>query len=240
MLSVRVADSLSCVPVDTSVVHGALMTSIGTMIVTASSRGVTGIHFIDQTDLPVCVRQWCQSRSLPVPATLGSAAHTMYDGKRLAQLRVMPVIDQAELWTAVVHVNDCLIPEKDLSDASDTPAHDFLGQALDELTAYFQGTLTRFNTPLDLSCFGSPFQLKVWRAMVDIPLGQLLTYGQLALEAGLQARHVRAVGAAVGRNPISIMIPCHRVVGHDRRLTGYSGGLHRKYALLQLEGMRIA
>lgn len=225
-------------PVDTSVAYGALMTSIGTIIVSASPRGVTGVHFIDQADLPLGVRQWYQSRSLPMPAALGPAAQGVHHGKPLAQLRIMAAADQCGLWpVAQQQVSDRLVPEKGLSDAQ---AHFFMMQALDELAAYLQGTLRRFSTPLDLACLGSTFQVAVWKAMLPIPLGQFRTYGQLALDAGLQARHARAVGAAVGRNPISIIIPCHRVVGHDRRLTGYSGGLHRKYALLRLEGMGIA
>lgn len=102
-----------------------------------------------------------------------------------------------------------------------------------ELDAYFAGRLTRFTAPLAPQ--GAPFQETVWRALLDIPFGHTTTYGALAARLG-NPKASRAVGAAVGRNPISIAIPCHRVVGAAGQLTGYAGGLDRKRALLALEG----
>jgi len=87
--------------------------------------------------------------------------------------------------------------------------------------------------PLDISA-GTPFQQAVWLALMRIPLGQTWTYGQLAQSIGKPSAS-RAVGTAVGRNPISVLIPCHRVVGSQGQMTGYAGGLWRKEALLQLE-----
>ena len=81
---------------------------------------------------------------------------------------------------------------------------------------------------------GTPFQQKVWQALLDIPAGQTLSYGQLSAQIGAP-KAVRAVGAAVGRNPLSILIPCHRVVGANGSLTGYAGGLERKRWLLRHE-----
>ena len=89
------------------------------------------------------------------------------------------------------------------------------------------------NLQLDLSA-GTDFQQAVWQALMRIPLGQTCTYGQLAQAIGKPSAS-RAVGAAVGRNPISILIPCHRVIGSQGQMTGYAGGLWRKEALLQLE-----
>mgnify|MGYP002135066672 CR=1 FL=1 len=89
------------------------------------------------------------------------------------------------------------------------------------------------NLQLDLSA-GTDFQQAVWQALMRIPLGQTFTYGQLAQAIGKPSAS-RAVGAAVGRNPISILIPCHRVIGSQGQMTGYAGGLWRKEALLQLE-----
>ncbi|MBY0447668.1 MAG: methylated-DNA--[protein]-cysteine S-methyltransferase [Hyphomonadaceae bacterium] len=102
-----------------------------------------------------------------------------------------------------------------------------------ELDGYFSGRRMGFTAPL--APLGEAFKQAVWRALLDIPFGQTVTYGALAAQLG-QPGAARAVGAAVGRNPISIAIPCHRVIGAGGRLTGYAGGLDRKRALLALEG----
>ena len=102
-----------------------------------------------------------------------------------------------------------------------------LRQQLDE---YFAGTRTTFDVPL--SSHGTPFEQRVWAALRAIPYGETRTYGELARELGSSAR---AVGRANGRNPISIVVPCHRVVGADGSLTGYAGGLEAKRALLDHE-----
>lgn len=108
-----------------------------------------------------------------------------------------------------------------------------LTQMRRELDAYFAGRLTRFTVPLAPP--GTAFQQQVWRLLLDIGFGETSTYGALAVQLG-QPSASRAVGAAVGRNPISIAVPCHRVVGASGALTGYAGGLDRKRALLALEG----
>ncbi len=105
-------------------------------------------------------------------------------------------------------------------------------QATDELAEYFAGQRTVFTLPL--APVGSPFQRKVWQLLTDIPYGQTRSYSQLADELGDRSV-VRAVGTANGRNPISIVVPCHRVIGADGSLTGYAGGLDRKGFLLALE-----
>ena len=112
-----------------------------------------------------------------------------------------------------------------------------LREAVQQLKAYFQGRLSSFDLPLDLTA-GSPFQQSVWRALLSIPRGHTTSYGALAQRLG-QATASRAVGSAVGRNPLSIIVPCHRVIGKDGSLTGYAGGLERKVALLQLEGVLL-
>ncbi len=104
--------------------------------------------------------------------------------------------------------------------------------------AYFAGdrSLALAQPPLPrMSPSGTAFQRAVWDALLGIPAGQTVTYGQLAARLG-RPDAVRAVAAAVGRNPVSVLIPCHRVLGADGSLTGYAGGLHRKEALLTLEG----
>jgi len=111
---------------------------------------------------------------------------------------------------------------------------DLLERAAHELMLYFAGKLREFTVPL--RAVGTPFQQRVWTGIAGIAWGRLLSYGQLA--AGLKTG-ARAVGSATGRNPISIFIPCHRVVGYSGAITGYGGGLDRKRALLTLEGVVI-
>jgi len=101
-----------------------------------------------------------------------------------------------------------------------------------ELDAYFRGTGRRFDTPLDLR--GTPFQRAVWRRLARVPYGSTTTYRDLARRIGRPSA-VRAVGHANGRNPVSIVVPCHRVVGTDGTLHGYGGGLWRKERLIALE-----
>jgi len=113
------------------------------------------------------------------------------------------------------------------------PAHPILRLACDELQQYFVGQRRHFDVPLDLSG-GTAFQQKVWRSLQDIAPGATTSYGAISQSIGHPSA-VRAVGGAVGRNPITIIVPCHRVVGRDGALTGYAGGLPRKVALLQLE-----
>lgn len=123
----------------------------------------------------------------------------------------------------------------DSSGWPDAPDHPLLRRARSLLDDYFAGRPVGFDLPLDLDS-GTPFQQRVWRAMLSIPRGETRSYGYLGAHIG-QPAAVRAVGAAVGRNPVSIIVPCHRVLGADGSLTGYAGGLHRKTALLQLEGV---
>ena len=108
---------------------------------------------------------------------------------------------------------------------------------LEQLEAYFAGRRTPFDVPLRLQ--GTPFQLRVWRALVDIPLGTTLTYRQLAAEVG-NPRAFRAVGAASARNPVPIVIPCHRVIGSDGTLTGFRGGVDLKAFLLEHESNPVS
>ncbi len=111
----------------------------------------------------------------------------------------------------------------------------FIDQAVLELNDYFAGKRQQFGVALDLSA-GTAFQQSVWQALLHIDFGQHHSYGAIAQRIG-NSSAVRAVGAAVGRNPISVIVPCHRVLGANGALTGYAGGLGRKAALLQLEGV---
>ena len=107
---------------------------------------------------------------------------------------------------------------------------------ISELDAYFAGKLRQFTVPLDLR--GTPFQRQVWDLLCGIPWGETRSYGQIA-QALDRPKAARAVGRAVGTNPVSIVVPCHRVVGSDGSLTGYGGGLDRKVGLLRLEGLAM-
>ena len=113
------------------------------------------------------------------------------------------------------------------------PNQSVLREAMQQLDAWFAGRRVAFDLPLDLSA-GTVFQQSVWQALRHIPRGQPCSYRELAQSVG-RPQAMRAVGAAVGRNPISIVVPCHRVLGSDGSLTGYAGGLDRKRALLQFE-----
>ncbi|WPB58483.1 methylated-DNA--[protein]-cysteine S-methyltransferase [Xylophilus sp. GOD-11R] len=123
-------------------------------------------------------------------------------------------------------------------DAADGwPRHDgphaVLDAAVAELQAYFDRKLARFEVPIELPQ-ATDFQRAVWAGLLDLQHGRTCSYGTLAVATG-RPHAVRAVGTAVGRNPVSILVPCHRVVGGDGALTGYAGGLSRKAALLALE-----
>ncbi len=108
-----------------------------------------------------------------------------------------------------------------------------LNEACVQLEEYFAGRRRRFELPLGPR--GTPFQCIVWRALADIPYGTTISYAQLATRVG-KASATRAVGAANGRNPLPLVLPCHRVVGSDGSLTGFGGGLPTKRFLLELEG----
>lgn len=118
------------------------------------------------------------------------------------------------------------------------PGHDVpvLREAVSQLEAYFGGALHAFDLPLCAQ--GTAFQRRVWKALREIPYGTTVSYGTLAARIG-QPKASRAVGLANGRNPISIVVPCHRVIGADGSLTGYGGGLPRKRWLLNHEGVSI-
>ena len=111
--------------------------------------------------------------------------------------------------------------------------HPVLRKAVAQLQGYFAGTRRSFDVPLDLSG-GSAFAQRVWRALLSIEPDSTSSYRAISAKIG-QPNAVRAVGGAIGRNPISIIVPCHRVLGADGSLTGYAGGLERKAALLALE-----
>jgi len=128
----------------------------------------------------------------------------------------------------------------DVEDRKQDPDHPVFVTLRSQLTAYFAGQLRAFDMPL--APRGTPFQMAVWALLRTIPSGETTTYGALARRLAEQREgripSAQAVGGAVGRNPIAIIIPCHRVVGANGSLTGYAGGLDRKAALLTLENVK--
>ncbi|MGH3200138.1 MAG: methylated-DNA--[protein]-cysteine S-methyltransferase [Streptosporangiaceae bacterium] len=119
-------------------------------------------------------------------------------------------------------------------DAGLTPRPEAFGEVAAQLEAYFAGDLKEFTMPLAPS--GTQFQLAVWTELTKIPYGSTVSYGDIARALGKRLVASRAVGLANGANPISVIVPCHRVIGSDGSLTGYGGGLERKELLLRLEG----
>ena len=117
------------------------------------------------------------------------------------------------------------------------PDQRWLAATARALAAYFDGAAEPLQG-LALDLHGTTFQRAVWLALQALPRGSTASYGEIAVAAGRPAA-VRAAGAAIGRNPVSILVPCHRVIGRDGSLTGYAGGLHRKEALLQREGVLL-
>jgi len=135
--------------------------------------------------------------------------------------------DQALI--AIDHIN-----QQEVSDPNwlTNKKHPILLQAIAELDEYFKGQRTTFNTPLNP--MGTAFQQRVWEALLTIPYGKTASYSDIAQHIS-KPKAVRAVGAANGRNPLSIFIPCHRVIGKSGRLVGYAGGMETKKILLTLE-----
>lgn len=129
---------------------------------------------------------------------------------------------------------------KGIADSRDVPPGEaaVLDRAATELAEYFAGRRDRFTVPVRFA--GSAFQQRVWQALQAIPCGVTASYGELARTLGLPPTHARAVGGAVGRNPLSVIVPCHRILGSAGALTGYAGGVERKRALLQREGIGAA
>jgi len=123
-----------------------------------------------------------------------------------------------------------------ISDGWERDAAPFAAVAA-QLAEYFAGRRIAFDVPLDMR--GTPFERRVWRALQDIPYGETVSYGEIARTVG-EPTAARAVGLANGRNPVSIIVPCHRVVGAGGALTGYGGGLERKRLLLDLESGQLA
>jgi len=152
-----------------------------------------------------------------------ATSHTIYYDSPVGTLRLK---SNGQALTALDFVDEDASPSQQIDS-------DILLQAIEQLDAYFKGQRKSFD--LSLAPEGTDFQQQVWTQLKQIPYGQTISYGQLAAKIG-DPNKVRAVGTANGKNPIPIIIPCHRVIGADQTLVGYSGGIDRKKYLLKHEG----
>jgi methylated-DNA-[protein]-cysteine S-methyltransferase len=152
--------------------------------------------------------------------------------KHLTRRRIPSPIGDLQLFADGEHIVRIGFPDEDTEPAreGDNPV---LAACAEQLAEYFSGCRRRFELPL--APRGTEFQRSVWRALIDIPYGETRSYRDIAGAIG-RPRAVRAVGAANGRNPLPIVVPCHRVIGSDGSLTGFAGGLAAKTCLLELEG----
>jgi methylated-DNA-[protein]-cysteine S-methyltransferase len=148
---------------------------------------------------------------------------------------VLKLVGSDRGLTALLWEHDDRLQEQ-FGTVTAAPGHCVLMQAQQELEEYFQGSRKRFTVKLDFA--GTEFQNRVWSALRTIPFGATRSYGDIADQIG-SSKAVRAVGAANGRNPIPIIVPCHRVIGADGTLTGFAGGLEIKARLLALEGRSV-
>jgi methylated-DNA-[protein]-cysteine S-methyltransferase len=195
---------------DTPIVQTTFQSPLGTMIIAATAKGLAGLWFEGQRHLPPELAGPHQS----APQKAAPSKHSPLGGQRITRSEMS---GGHTPWPA-------------------DPEHPVLKNVTQQLTEYFAGQRSRFEVPLDLTC-GTAFQQSVWQALLAIPYGRTASYGDVSRRVG-KPTAVRAVGAAVGRNPVSIIVPCHRVMGANGSLTGYAGGLDRKTALLKLEGSR--
>lgn len=156
--------------------------------------------------------------------------HSILDHPKLGEIVLIGSDAGLSQLTFTGQRHDRAIPSDSRLDPSATP----LREAADQLEAYLAGELQRFDVPLAPA--GTPFQRHVWRALEEIPFGETTTYGAIAAQLP-EPSVARAVGGAVGRNPIAVIVPCHRVLGSTGALTGFAGGLDRKRHLLEVEGL---
>lgn len=221
-----------------------IQTPLGLAVLSANSQGLTGFYFSDQRDCPVRANK----------ADIKTIHHPQageHQGVMLRRFKVAELAGRSgdtprhDLYTCINWGQGVQLAAHS-SGADDAhrnkgmlnKAACYFDQAIEELDAYFRGRLARFSVPLSLN--GTAFQLKVWRTLAQLPRHALISYGELGRAAGVSPQASRAVGVAVGRNPLSIIVPCHRVVASNAQLTGYGGGLERKVALLEHEGFRVS
>ena len=149
-----------------------------------------------------------------------------------APFGVLTVVGSDRGIRYVMFANDAHPKPLEQLQISDTDIHDSVNVAITQLEEYFDGSRRSFDLPLDLR--GTEFQVEAWNALAEIPYGRTASYGQQAASIG-RPKAVRAIGGANGRNPVAIVLPCHRIVGADGSLTGFGGGIEVKKWLLDHE-----
>ena len=222
--------------------YAQMPSPLGQLLLRTDGQALTGVFFIGQKDCPAIdgLAGARPQRFDPTAGLMGGVPikklkahrHDGQSGDLFGELYSDAVV--GEFNVGELNVDSLLfMQEQTLPEAIA-----LFRQTQTELHEYFAGRRQVFDVPLALA--GTEFQKKVWRALLEIPYGQVVSYGDVARAAGLSVQHGRPVGTAVGRNPISILIPCHRVLSSTGTLTGYSGGLDRKFSLLELEGFLLS
>jgi methylated-DNA-[protein]-cysteine S-methyltransferase len=215
--------------------HALLSSPLGDILLVADAGRLTGLYFTDQRDCP----------RLPglaaAPEIVSQPSAGTVGGRAARSLKALRTEDTGSLFDAGTPPIGASreTPEmlRLLQDDTPVDTRTVLEQTRDELAGYWRGARRVFEVPL--APRGTAFQQRIWRALLDVPCGATLSYGELGAHAGLGAGHGRAVGTAVGSNPISILIPCHRILARNGTLNGYGGSLSRKARLLEIEGFAI-
>ncbi|MFW7341415.1 methylated-DNA--[protein]-cysteine S-methyltransferase [Pollutimonas sp. H1-120] len=213
--------------------HAQMASPLGRILLCSDGAHLTGLYFVGQKDCPAL-------QGLPQPSPKADPTAGLMGGAPIKDIRVRRRQDELDLFGdadgKAGHTEALRLgPLSLMQEATPSAAADVFEQTHGELGEYFAGRRRTFSVPLHLE--GTAFQKKVWKALLAIPYGEYVSYGDVALAAGLTAGHGRPVGTAVGRNPITLIVPCHRVLSSAGRLNGYTGGLERKFALLELEGL---
>lgn len=234
--------------------HAQMASPLGRILLCSDGAHLTGLYFVGQKDCP-------DLQGLPqrLPKAADPKAGLMA-GAPIRDIRVRRRQSELDLFDgglgcappadagharspadasgAAAARDTRLGPLSLMQDATPSAAAAVFEQTHGELNEYFAGSRRTFSVSLRME--GTAFQKKIWQALLAIPYGDYVSYGDVALAAGLTAGHGRPVGTAVGRNPITLIVPCHRVLSSAGTLNGYTGGLERKFALLELEGLILA
>lgn len=236
-----------------------MQSPFGPMLLCGGGRGLAGLYFADQQDCPLAdggPAAGAKSFGPSSGVVNGVALNTLRPSRRGGRSDIegspggqMSLFSGGQALSGAEPLAQVALAGNDLDRPSEagtlaflqegTPVDvvDLFGNVQAELIQYFAGARKGFDFPLALA--GTAFQLKVWKALCLVPYGEVVSYGQLAAMAGFTPGHGRPVGTAVGRNPVSIVVPCHRIIGSNGALTGYTGGLSRKVGLLELEGFEF-
>lgn len=230
--------------------YAQMSSGLGPILLCSDGAHLNGLYFIGQKDCPSLA-------GLPAPLpeaddpTAGSMSGVAIKTFKASKQSDDDLFGHANLARMGADCTDAALEDQSacvaiscdldslfyMQDPTPDNAKTIFSQTQKQLYEYFLGERTEFTVPLEVE--GTDFQKKIWRALLDIPYGQSVSYTDVARAAGLTAHHGRPVGTAVGRNPIAIIIPCHRVLSSAGTLAGYTGGLERKFALLKLEGFSL-